>query len=199
MIVVRWILIACITCACAGASLAQRPSIPSAIRLPGWTQPHRLFTFSRIIFDVDGGMWSDGWRYERLADCSNEQMHCLSSAAFTIALPRRCADLAANRWRVGDVRTELLLRYVDSGPPPHGGGSATTLYLGDASHPNVLFAYDLNLGLTGIYWDQGGRFDFAAMARESRLEDWLYSPANLATRQRFYFPRTTFQTVGACR
>jgi len=134
-----------------------------------------------------------------LRDCSNEAMHCLSSATFSVAVPRRCADLAAGYWEVGNVRTEILLNHRDSAPPLHGGGTQTKLYLVTAGHPNVLFVYDLHLGINALWWDQPQTINFVAMQRGGRLEDWLFNQANRPAWQGRSFHRMTFGAVGECR
>jgi hypothetical protein len=179
----------------ATAASAQLPS--QGVPTQDWTSSRRHFSFSGIVFDIDNGAWAQGSRLEPLADCSDARTHCLSSATFSLVLPRRCADLAANRWAAGNVTTELFLRHVAPTPPPHGG-SPTTLYLGSASRPGQLFVYDPLLGITGLYWDDTNRTNFALLARERRLEGWLFGEANRTARQRIYFHRTTFDPVGSC-
>jgi hypothetical protein len=125
----RRFLIVCLWCMSSGAIGAQTPSTPQTHSAQDWAPARRHFSFSSIVFDLDYGAWARGSRLEPLVDCSEALTFCLSSATFSLALPRRCADLAANGWAVGNVATELLLRHVAPTPPPHGG-SPTTLYLG---------------------------------------------------------------------
>src|ERR1051325_11844841 len=101
--------------------MTQSPSaaqtLPSAAPAsPGWIRPPRHFNFGGITFDLDPGLWSYAIWWEPLRNCSNEQMRCLRSATFSVAVPRRCADLAAGHWKVGDVRTEVLLSHRASSP-----------------------------------------------------------------------------------
>jgi hypothetical protein len=166
---------------------------------PGWVRPQRHFNFGGIVFDLDQGIWNYAIWWEPLRDCSNGEMHCLSSATFSVAVPRRCADLAAGHWEVGSVRTEVLLSHRASSPPLHGGGSQTNLYLVPAGHPNVLFVYDLHLGINALWWDEPHTIDFVAMQREGRLEDWLFNQRNRPAWQGRSFHRLTFEAIGACR
>jgi hypothetical protein len=166
---------------------------------PGWVRPQRHFNFGNIIFDLHYGLWDYAIWAEPLRDCSTEQIYCFQSATFSVAVPRLCADLASGHWEVGGVRTEILLRHRDSSPPIHGGGSQTKLYLVSAGRPHVLYVYDLHLGINALYWHQPHGIDFVAMAREGRLEDWLFSEASRPAREGRYFPRTTFDAIGACR
>jgi hypothetical protein len=182
-----------------GATLAQVPQASRTQDAQRWTQPSRQFVFGSIVFNVDYGMWVQGSRHERLTDCSNDRLFCLSSETFSIALPKRCGDQSIGRWAVGNVRTQLLFRHVAPTPPIHGGGSATTLYLGNPEQPRQLFVYDLNQGLRALYWADVRETDFIRMAREGRLESWLFDRANGAERQRIYFPLITFGSVGECR
>lgn len=183
----------------AAASYAQPPAATPMAPEPGWVRPHRHFNFGGIVFDLDDGIWNYAIWWEWMRDCSNEEMHCLASETFSVAVPRRCADLARGHWEAGGVRTEILLRHRDSSPPIHGGGSQTKLYLVSAGRPNVLFVYDLHLGINALWWAIGGQLDFVAMAREGRLENWLFSEANRPAREGRYFSRMTYQAIGACR
>lgn len=178
---------------------AQPPPTSSAPQAPGWVRPHRHFSFSGIIFDLDYGYWDYAIWEERLRDCSTETMQCLASPTFSVVVPRRCADLSAGRWTVGDISTEVLLRHRDSSPPLHGGGSQTRLYLVTAGRPNVLYVYDLYDGINAFWWDRPHSIDFVTMAREGRLEDWLFNQANRPAWQGRAFFRMTNDAVGACQ
>lgn len=153
------------------------------------------FSLAGMVFDLSYGYWRYGARIEPLTDCSDERTYCLASRTFSIALPRRCADVAADHWSAGTVRTEVVLRQVHRPPPIHEARSDTTLYLGSADRPHQLFVYDPGYGVIGLYWDERNEVDFMAMAHEGRLEAWLLSQQEA---NRFYFPRTTLGTVGEC-
>jgi hypothetical protein len=182
-----------------GAAIGQAPPVSMAPVTQDWTTARRHFSFSGIVFDITYGYWRAGGQAEPLADCSDARTYCLSSPTFSVALPKSCADLAAGRWSVGNVRTEVVFRYVASSPPLHGGGSDTTLYLGSPLRPHQLFLFDPSTGLRGLYWDARGEVDFIAMARQGQLESWLSIRNGLPTRLDHYFPLTTLATVGECR
>jgi hypothetical protein len=179
-------------------AIAFSAAAPTHANTRGWTTPRVHFSFAAITFDLSYGYWRSGAQVEPLADCSNERSYCLSSPTFSIALPKRCLDLEAGHWSVGSVRTEIVFRQVETAPPIHGGGSATTLYLGSAQRPHQLFVYDLSLGLRGLYWDEHPDLDFIAMARAGSLGSWLESRESMAARWQFYFPLTTLGLVAEC-
>jgi hypothetical protein len=195
----RHSLVVVLACLMSARAATQAPPTPQTLFPQDWTSLRRHFSFSGITFDLTYNTWGYGAQIERLADCSTERNFCFSSRTFSVVLPKQCSDLRVGHWAEGDVHTGILYRYRASSPPLHGGGSDTTLYLGTPERPHQLFVYDLNRGLTGLYWDTHERFDFVALAREGRLAHWLISNEDADARRDFYFNRSTFDQVGTCR
>gem|GEM_PF-4652742 len=168
-----------------------------------------MFVFGSLSFDFLYGTYHAPLIHGEIEDCSNGQYFCIKSKPFNLALPRSCEIIARAKrgdvWSLGSVRNKVLHIQKDPLPPLHGGGSGTTIYIGNSDAPDLLYEYDPAYGVTTIHWDQGrARFntavdvDLTALARRGEIMAWAERAGTDPTRRSKPYSRVTQDPFGKC-
>lgn len=104
--------------------------------------------------------------------CSDAQWVCMKGDLINLVLPRNCeVTKEQGPWSVNGVVTNILYRKAEL-PGLHGGGSGTTLYLGNPLAPNIAYEYDPLIGVTYIFWDRDRKLDFVSLATNGEIDKW---------------------------
>lgn len=130
--------------------------------------------------------------------CSNARWVCVKGDLINLVLPRDCETaMRDGPWSLGETATHILFR--KSGLPElHGGGSGTTLYLGNPDFPYVVYEYDPLVGITYIFWDRERKINFASLAAAGALEKWMLNWFTDPEKRRLVFQKERGKYLGRC-
>ena len=155
---------------------------------------HRsVYVFGYMALDFTLQWESAGLRYP-LRDCSDETLFCADGEVFNIVLPRICGPIApGTSWRAAGMETRVIA------PSRLPVALGTIYYLHTDARPDVVFAYSHFTGVARVYYDPRGRHDFAAMAREGRLDRFTLEASGDPERDPLVMELITLHTFAECR
>jgi hypothetical protein len=154
-----------------------------------------VFVFGHILLDFKFRIESLGLGpHTRLIDCSTLQFYCAYAGVLHLALPRECRALEdGDSWSVNGVTTYVLYKGADPAATRgyHPYGSGTIMLLGDPKFSDVVYDYDPESGVTGIYYVPNT--DIVSIARKGQDGLQMFHESGQ------YNPLFTLDLFGRCR
>jgi hypothetical protein len=125
---------------------------------PKWSE-RGVFAFSQFLFDFEKEREVHGPEgHAKLFNCSTPNYYCAYSSNLHLVLPRKCGPITVGeKWRITDagsgveVETEVFGVTQDQWWGYNPTGPRTVYLLGSSKFPDMIYEYDPEYGISGIY------------------------------------------------
>lgn len=151
----------------------------------GWSK-RGVFAFYDLVLDFEKQEEVIGPNSSRLKDCSDRSYYCAYASIISIVLPKKCMLVkVGDVWSHERLKTRVLSSYEIGAASLETFGPRRMYLLGDVSFPHVVYEYNIDQGVIGIYYNPSADLVSAAVSGNMKPYEDRYTYRELATLDKF--------------